>query len=141
MRLVIVLATLLLLAAIALAGNVYMWKDDSGNIRLGDKPPAGQQAEVQTFSGGDQDAAATPASQRIELFVTQTCPYCTMAIRHLKSRGVEFQVYDIGKDREAYARKQRLSNGYRGVPFAMIYGTPVLGFSAETYDRHLAQGQ
>lgn len=141
MRLGFVLLALLLGAAIAWAGNVYMWKDDGGVLRLGDKPPAKEQAGVQTFAGSDSGSDAKNASKGIELFVTKRCPYCTMAIKHLKSRGVDFTVYNIEEDRSALKRKQRLSKGYNGVPFAMIYGQPVMGFSAQTYDRHLAAGQ
>lgn len=141
MRLVTFLLTLVLLAAIAWAGNVYMWKDEDGVVRMGDKPPARQQKDVETFSGGSNQAASQKADAGIQVYVTNTCPYCTMAIKHLKSRDVDFEVFNVQRDSQAARRMLELSGGYRGVPFAMIYGKPVRGFAPSTYDRYLKSGK
>ena len=141
MRLVTFLLAILFLAAIAWAGNVYMWKDEDGVVRMGDKPPARQQSDVQTFSGGSTQTASRRAEAGIQIYITSTCPYCAMAIDHLKSRDVTFEVFNVQRDSQAARRMLSLSGGYRGVPFAMIYGKPVRGFSPETYDRYLKAGK
>lgn len=141
MRLLAILTTVLLLGAIAWAGNVYMWKDESGVVRLGDKPPAKEQSNVQSFSGKSGDVESPVKAKAVELFVTRSCPYCVLAEKHLKKRGVSYEIYYIDKDKNALRRKRELSNGYRGVPFAMIYGRPVRGFSPQTYDRHINAGK
>lgn len=137
MRLVTFLVTIIFLAAIAWAGNVYMWKDEDGVVRMGDKPPARQQNDVQTFSGGNTPKASSKADAGVQVYITNTCPYCTMAIKYLKSRDVEFEVFNVQRNSQAARRMLELSGGYRGVPFAMIYGKPVRGFSPTTYDRYL----
>ena len=75
------------------------------------------------------------------MFVTDWCPYCDKAIAYLKSKGLKFKTYNIEKDKRAAKRKHELSKGRGGVPFAMIYGRPVLGFSPQAYDEALNQGR
>jgi glutaredoxin len=45
-------------------------------------------------------------------------------------------VYDIEKDGDAAKRKERLSPG-KGVPFAVINGKKIYGFSEEIYSQAL----
>ena len=73
----------------------------------------------------------------IELFVTQWCTYCNMAKAYLDQKGVDYVVHDLENDPEAARRKLVLDNGGMGVPFALIYGVPVRGFSKIAYDRAL----
>jgi glutaredoxin len=79
-----------------------------------------------------------PQNQTIELFVTGWCPYCKSARRFSQSRGIAFKEYDIEKDTVAAARKNRL-DGRRGVPFAIINGYGIHGFSEAAYARALQQ--
>ena len=37
----------------------------------------------------------------IKVYSTPTCPWCTKAKEYLTSKGVEFEVVDVAKDREA----------------------------------------
>lgn len=142
MRHLIAILALLLLASAAWAGNVYMWKDENGVVQLGDKPPANAPSKVESVSGGREVAPEEKNEKRsIELFVTDRCPYCKLAIKHLKSRRVKFKVYNVDEDSRANRRKYELSNGRSGVPFAMIYGRPIMGFSPGAYDKALAAGK
>ncbi len=77
----------------------------------------------------------------IELFVTQWCTYCNKARAYLDSKGVDYVVHDLENDPEAARRKLVLDNGGLAVPFALIYGVPVRGFSEIAYDRALQRGQ
>jgi len=54
----------------------------------------------------------------------------------LASKGVEFKVYDIEKDPAALKRKMELDPG-RGVPFAMINGEKISGWSKNLYEQAL----
>ncbi len=76
----------------------------------------------------------------IELFVTQWCTYCNMARAYLDQKGVDYVVHDLENDPDAVRRKLVLDNGGLGVPFALIYGVPVRGFSEIAYDRALQHG-
>ena len=73
----------------------------------------------------------------VELFVTQSCGYCTMARNYLNAKGIPFAEYDIEEDSSARQRKRRL-DPRRGVPLAVINGQTILGFSPAAYDAALA---
>lgn len=63
----------------------------------------------------------------VEIYTTQTCPYCHAAKRLLTKKGVTFTEIDVGRDpalREAMARR---ANGGRTVPQIFIGGKPVGG--------------
>ena len=75
-------------------------------------------------------------SHQVELYVVSWCPYCKQAVNFFQSRGIPFTAYDIEKDQDAAARKNRLDSG-RGVPFAVIHGQKLHGYSEESYRRAL----
>jgi len=54
----------------------------------------------------------------------------------LASKGVDFVVYDIEKDPAAANRKRELDRG-RGVPFAVINGIKISGWSQRAYETAL----
>jgi glutaredoxin len=56
----------------------------------------------------------------------------------LASKGVDFKLYDIEKDPEAARRKQQLDPG-RAVPFAIINGIKVRGWSRQIYETALEE--
>ena len=98
---------------------------------------------IPAFSfGARTDSVAQPfmvAAQQnasVEIYVTSWCPYCKQAIKFLKAHNVKYVVYDIEKDSAAAERKERLS-GQMGVPFAVINGKGIYGFSREAYSEAL----
>lgn len=72
----------------------------------------------------------------VELYVTSWCPYCTKAKAFFDQRGIDYQVYDIERDANAARRKQQLDAG-RGVPFAIINGIKISGWSSQAYQAAL----
>jgi glutaredoxin 3 len=63
---------------------------------------------------------------RVEIFTTQTCPYCIAAKKLLQSKGVSYEETDVGADpaiREAMTARA----GRRSVPQIFIDGTHVGG--------------
>jgi hypothetical protein len=54
----------------------------------------------------------------------------------MSSRGIPFTAYDIEKDAWAARRKGELDTR-GGVPFAVINGQKIHGFSPEAYERAL----
>ena len=77
-------------------------------------------------------SAITKDIPDVELYIKSWCPYCKNALAFLQARGIPFVAYDIEKDKNAAFRK-RLLDGDKGVPFAIIYGQPVRGFSEKLY--------
>jgi len=54
----------------------------------------------------------------------------------LATQDVEVNVYDIEKDAAAAKRKEELDVG-RGVPFAVINGVKISGWSKQAYEQAL----
>ncbi len=61
----------------------------------------------------------------IELYTTAGCPHSEAAREDLEWRGADFVEYDVEKDREAYERMLRLTDGNRTVPVIFEVGKPV----------------
>lgn len=114
-------AALLLLALVA-SGSALAEK----NIRVDEKGEV--HSDVKDGPGSE--------SVQVELYVTSWCPYCKQAIQHFRSRGIPFIAYDVEKDGRAAQRKNQLDSR-NGVPFAVINGQKVHGFSPEAYERAL----
>jgi len=113
-----VLILLALLAGGPALAEKNIWIDEKGVAHSDEKGRAGSEAH------------------QVELYVTSWCSYCKHATQFFRSRGIPFTVYDIEKDKGAAQRKNRLdSRG--GVPFAVINGQAIHGFSAEAYERAL----
>ncbi len=86
-----------------------------------------------TLSWADEKLIASIyESDQVELYVTSWCPYCRQAIVFFRSRGISYVVYDIERDDNAAHRKKELDS-LRGVPFAVINGVKIHGFSEEAY--------
>ena len=117
--------------------KLYTWKDRNGVIRRTYYPPP----EDQVWGNKPSHPTVTVRDQvmenKVELYVTDWCPYCKKAIKFFQSRGIPFKVYDIEKDKQAAARKSQLDGGQKGVPLAVINGTRIHGFSAEHYESAL----
>ena len=74
--------------------------------------------------------------QNVVLYTTSWCPSCKKAIAYLQSRNIPFTEYDVEKDSAAAARRKQL-DPRNGVPFAVINGERILGFSPGAYERAL----
>jgi glutaredoxin len=78
------------------------------------------------------------ANHQVDLYVTSWCPYCKKAAAYLDRRGVEYRIFDIEKDAEAAKRKNRLDNR-KGIPFAVINGVAIHGWSESAYAEALGR--
>jgi len=95
------------------------------------------------FSGNSSSPEGTflIASQergQVELYVTSWCPYCRKAIDFFRAKGIYYVVYDIERDENAARLKNEL-DPRKGVPFAVINGVKIHGFSPEAYQKALEQ--
>ena len=69
----------------------------------------------------------------VEIYVTSWCAYCHAAKKYFRSRGIEFTVYDIEKDSDAARRMMAMTNR-RAVPFVVINGHGIQGYSEQAYE-------
>jgi glutaredoxin-like YruB-family protein len=72
----------------------------------------------------------------VELYTTSWCSYCKKAKAFFRSKGIAFTEYNIEKDRAAQRRMRSLTKS-RAVPFAVINGQQIQGYSASAYERAL----
>jgi len=121
-------------SALSLAAQSYVWVDHAGNTRRTKFPPKQHQVKKWISSGSQKRQKKTGA--KVDLYVTSWCPYCHKAREYFRSRNIPVRVYDIEKDKQAAARKQRLA-GQSGVPFAVVNGIPIQGYAPERYGQAL----
>ena len=130
--------------------DIYKWKDAEGKTHFSDQPPdRDSRIDIVTThrSNAYQGQSATPAvgalssdsgangatmAAQVELYTTSWCPYCKQARQFFRSRGIAFKDYDVEKDSGAAARKAQLDSN-SGVPFAIVNGTKIRGYSEVAY--------
>ena len=79
-----------------------------------------------------------PEPKNITVYSTSTWPWCYRAKEYLSQKGVKFQEYDVGKDREK-AREMIQKSGQMSVPVIMINDQIILGFNQAKIDELLAK--
>lgn len=72
---------------------------------------------------------------KVTVYTSSTCPYCTMAKDYLKEKGVEFEEKNVQIDKEA--RSELMSKGYTGVPVICIGEEEIVGFDKARLDNAL----
>jgi glutaredoxin 3 len=78
----------------------------------------------------------TSSQPRVIVFSTPNCPFCNMAKRYLRERGIKFRDVDVSRDAAA-ARDMVRRSGQQGVPVIDINGKIVVGFDRPKIDRLL----
>lgn len=63
----------------------------------------------------------------VEIYATQTCPFCHAAKRLLNQKGVSYSEIDVGRAPERRAEMTQRANGGRTVPQIFIGDTHVGG--------------
>lgn len=144
--------------------EIYTWVDRNGVTHISDVPPTSDQ-NVETLETPDYPAPSPDSTKHqivtkpiqikvpqenayskkkargnhtdeVEIYTTSWCPYCKQAIAFLRSNRIDFRQYDVEKDRKAAARMRKLG-GTGGVPFAIINGKKIGGFSLQAYKQAL----
>ena len=72
----------------------------------------------------------------VEIYETNWCGYCKKAKEFFRSRGIKFKSYNIEND-EAAARRMMTLTRRKAVPFVVINGHPIQGYSEHAYEQAL----
>ncbi|WP_299358311.1 glutaredoxin 3 [uncultured Paracoccus sp.] len=64
---------------------------------------------------------------RVEIYATQSCPYCYRARGLLDRKGVQYELIDVGRAPERRAEMTQRANGRRTVPQIFIDGQSMGG--------------
>ena len=157
----------LILAGAAFSVEIYKWVDDKGVVHFSDTPPPNSSEAMEEEDASPSDpnpqenpsaaaqspnaavapdffdilkqspqASAAPEAPTVEIYVTSWCVYCSKAKQFFRSKGIEFAVYDIEKDENA-ARRMMALTSKRAVPFVVINGHGIQGYSEEAYQAAL----
>ena len=65
--------------------------------------------------------------KHVEIYTTQTCPYCQAAKQLLRKKGMGYTEIDVGRDPDLRAAMTRRAGGGRTVPQIFIDGTHIGG--------------
>lgn len=68
---------------------------------------------------------------KVKVYVTDTCPYCTMMTNYLEHNGIDYEAINVQKDPIA-AQRLVEATGQMGVPQTEINGQWVLGFDPDS---------
>ena len=73
---------------------------------------------------------------KVKIYTTPYCHYCKMAKEYFKSKGVEYEEYDVMTDLQKREEMMKKS-GQLGVPVLDIDGKIVIGFDRPKINEYL----
>ena len=155
--LIFILSAMVFYPSGSATAEMYRWVDENGETQITDSPPPNikshggvkiyrdipqesQNSEPESVvkKQDTKSSLKTKKKPEVILYGTSWCPYCVKARDFFRSRGIDFTDYDIEKDKEAALRKKQLDTK-GGVPFVIINGRSISGFSASAYERALQE--
>lgn len=74
--------------------------------------------------------------KKVIVYSTNTCPWCTKVKDYLDQNNVEYESFDVSKEREK-AMEMIQKSGQQGVPVIDIDGKLVVGFNQKKLDEYL----
>ena len=149
------------------SAEIYRWVDEKGVVHFSDSPTqsvseAGAKEKVSSPDPNPEDNSSPTTETRtitlnpdffrpldegrpdrvrinaptVEIYETSWCVYCKKAKDFFRSREIDFDTFDIEKDQQAARRMSSLTNR-RAVPFVVINGQGISGYSVAEYEQAL----
>jgi glutaredoxin len=118
----------------AVAGKVYRWTEENGQIQFSDRAPhntPAQEVKIPSFAGPAEISGVADAvvGRGVKLYTTSSCGYCKRAKTYLNSRNIAFTELNVETSRSAKADFAR-RNG-RGVPVIFVGNQRMDGYSED----------
>jgi len=160
----IIILTVSLVYISPAGADMYRWVDPDGVTHYSDtRPKAGQPTEViktphhsepiqnlkpvktktplvrqplkepQKIS---QKKTSNKPRHQVQIFTTRRCRWSKKALGFLKTHNIQYKQYDLNRDHGA-VELMRFLGGTGGVPFAVINGKAIQGFTSEAYKQAL----
>lgn len=127
-----------LLASPALAGKLYKWVDERGNISYQDRPPPEGQGRVEEKNvragtgaasvSVDPGAAEAAAKAPVTLYMIPKCSPCDAARAYLKKRKVPFTEVNVSEKNPQGQEAMRKKVGELSVPTITVGGKVMQGY-------------
>ena len=70
--------------------------------------------------------------EKVLVYSSNTCPYCTLAKDYLTEKGVEFEERNVQEDSQARAELMKM--GHMGVPVIVVGDKEIVGFDKPKID-------
>lgn len=135
------LAALILTIPLAALAEIHRWTNTDGQVHFGDRPPTDAASEVVNVRPNVYDApsiealpepiASTP--DRVLLYSTSWCGFCTKARQYFQANGIAYEEYDV--ERSAKGKRDYAKLGGGGVPVILVGEQRLNGFSADAFER------
>jgi glutaredoxin-like YruB-family protein len=74
--------------------------------------------------------------RKVIVYSTPSCPFCNNLRTYLRQKGIEFEEYDVSKDKERLVEMIQKSGG-GGVPVVDIDGIVIRGFDPDRIEKAL----
>lgn len=74
--------------------------------------------------------------KKIKLYSADWCPHCVAAKEYFEKNKIEFENFDIEKDKK-YVEEAREKSGQTGIPVIEIGGEIIIGFDKEKIEKAL----
>src|SRR5690606_22279080 len=103
-------------------GRMGIWTRKKNPPAVGTRGVAKAAVSSQIRLTRRQEIAMTA---RVEVYATQSCPYCIAARALLRGKGVEYELIDVGREPARRAEMTQRANGRRTVPQIFIDGVGV----------------
>ncbi len=92
----------------------------------------------QHFASDSPPARIEGQTAAVEIYTTPQCSYCKQAKAYMNRRGIAYLEKDVEGDLDL--RREFYERGGNGVPFLIVYGQPMRGFSEARFEQLLAEG-
>ncbi|MCU7918094.1 MAG: DUF4124 domain-containing protein [Candidatus Thiodiazotropha sp. (ex Epidulcina cf. delphinae)] len=122
------------------ADDIYRWRDETGKIHFGDRPPADAESESVTVK---PNVYHSPSVERLEegftggkkvvMYSASWCGYCKKARRYFKKNAISFEEYDVETSMRGKRDYKKLGRG--GVPIILVGKHRLNGFSEASFSK------
>lgn len=79
--------------------------------------------------------------RKVKIYTTPSCHYCQQVKDYLTERGIEFEAFDVTKNREALKEMKEITGGVRSVPVVAVGSEVIIGFDQAALEKALISPQ
>ncbi|MGD8913885.1 MAG: glutaredoxin family protein [Candidatus Thiodiazotropha sp.] len=131
-------------SAIASADAIYKWRDESGTIHFGDRPPVTEESTPVTvkpnvYQSRELITGSGYSAEKVVMYSTKRCGYCKKARQYFKRNAIPYVEYDVETSQKG--KRDYKEMGGTGVPIILVGQRRMNGFSEarfrETYSSQI----
>jgi glutaredoxin len=120
------------------ANEIYQWRDESGKVHFGDRPPVTEEAtpvivkpNVYESREINPPSGSGYGQQKVVMYSTKRCGYCKQARRYFKGNAIPYVEYDVETSQKGKRDFKKL--GGKGVPIILVGQRRMNGFSEDGF--------